>query len=118
MTFWQSFKWKFLGLFGMQPPLTHAVIENLKERQAEKQGHVPESVPTPIATKCHYKPCRKRLRGLTYKCPYCGGTFCELHRLPEEHGCEEPSLPAYMRKGYGVKQSSAEKDSNPFAERN
>ncbi len=27
---------------------------------------------------------------LPFKCPYCGGTFCEDHRLPEAHNC--PSL--------------------------
>jgi len=31
--------------------------------------------------------CGKRV-DLPYKCPYCGGTFCSDHRLPEKHGCD------------------------------
>ncbi len=27
---------------------------------------------------------------LPFRCPYCGGIFCEEHRLPEAHNC--PSL--------------------------
>ncbi len=27
---------------------------------------------------------------LPFRCPYCGGLFCEDHRLPEAHSC--PSL--------------------------
>lgn len=27
---------------------------------------------------------------LPFRCPYCGGKFCEEHRLPENHNC--PSL--------------------------
>jgi len=27
---------------------------------------------------------------LPFRCPYCGGLFCEEHRLPEAHNC--PSL--------------------------
>ncbi len=29
---------------------------------------------------------------MPFKCPYCGGLFCEEHRLPEAHNC--PSLKA------------------------
>jgi Zn-dependent protease len=26
---------------------------------------------------------------LPFKCPYCGGQFCEAHRLPENHNCSK-----------------------------
>lgn len=29
-----------------------------------------------------------REEDLPYKCPYCRGTFCSDHRLPEKHGCD------------------------------
>lgn len=96
--------------------LSNLVINNLREKQTEKQGYLPE--PTPIQLKCSYPPCRKKLRGLTYRCQYCGGKFCEAHRLPEDHGCENPSLPADMRQGYGTKTPSASTHSNAQAETN
>jgi len=37
--------------------------------------------------KCDY--CGKEVY-LPFRCPYCGGRFCEEHRLPENHNC--PSL--------------------------
>lgn len=37
--------------------------------------------------KCDY--CGKEVY-LPFRCPYCGGKFCEEHRLPENHNC--PSL--------------------------
>ncbi len=37
--------------------------------------------------KCDY--CGKDVY-LPFRCPYCGGKFCEEHRLPENHNC--PSL--------------------------
>lgn len=38
----------------------------------------------PIAGIC-YK-CGKKVT-MPYKCKFCGGLFCEKHRLPEKHAC-------------------------------
>ncbi|MDH5268275.1 MAG: AN1-type zinc finger domain-containing protein, partial [Candidatus Bathyarchaeota archaeon] len=35
---------------------------------------------------CQY--CKKDVL-LPFKCPYCGGYFCNEHRLPENHACPE-----------------------------
>ncbi|MHA1763782.1 MAG: AN1-type zinc finger domain-containing protein [Promethearchaeota archaeon] len=35
--------------------------------------------------KCDY--CNKPIGYLPFKCKYCGGTFCKIHRLPENHEC-------------------------------
>lgn len=37
--------------------------------------------------RCDY--CGKEVY-MPFRCPYCGGLFCEEHRLPEAHNC--PSL--------------------------
>lgn len=34
---------------------------------------------------CAY--CGKELKGLPYKCRYCGEYFCVDHQLPENHAC-------------------------------
>jgi len=34
---------------------------------------------------CTY--CGKELKGLPYKCRYCGEYFCVDHQLPENHAC-------------------------------
>jgi len=34
--------------------------------------------------------CKKEV-ALPFKCNYCGGTFCEEHRLPENHYCKGPA---------------------------
>ena len=39
-------------------------------------------------TKCNY--CEKEIL-LPFKCKFCGGYFCEEHRLPEKHNC--PNIP-------------------------
>ncbi len=31
--------------------------------------------------------CGKEIGYLPFKCKYCGGTFCKVHRLPENHAC-------------------------------
>ncbi|MHA1734511.1 MAG: rhomboid family intramembrane serine protease [Promethearchaeota archaeon] len=31
--------------------------------------------------------CGVEIRGLPFRCSYCGGTFCGQHRIPENHGC-------------------------------
>ena len=109
-------KWKILDLFGYEPPLHHDVIERLKESKPENKDHIP--TPNPNILKCTYKTCRRRLSGFTYKCPYCHGRFCEKHRLPEDHDCENPSLPSEMRMGYGIKYASQETSANAQAEKN
>lgn len=105
-----------MQLLGITPKLTDIVFTNLIDQQAEKKGNVP--APTPIARKCQYKPCRKRLAGLVYTCKYCGGRFCEVHRLPEDHNCKNPSLPYSMRLKTGVKYQSAERAPIGTAEKN
>ncbi|WP_371806567.1 rhomboid family intramembrane serine protease [Candidatus Lokiarchaeum ossiferum] len=37
--------------------------------------------------KCDTPDCNETLTYLPFKCRYCGGTFCKLHRLPENHDC-------------------------------
>ena len=34
---------------------------------------------------CDY--CNEEIGYLPFKCKYCGGTFCQKHRLPENHNC-------------------------------
>lgn len=80
------------------------VLDNASIK-AQNKDFVP--IPTPIARKCGYHACKKKLKGLTYKCPYCKKTYCDRHRLPEEHNCPSPQLPREMRLGYGNKQKSA-----------
>ncbi|MFZ1039454.1 MAG: AN1-type zinc finger protein, partial [Candidatus Bathyarchaeia archaeon] len=29
---------------------------------------------------------------LPFRCPYCGGSFCSEHRLPENHDCPQMEL--------------------------
>jgi predicted nucleic acid binding AN1-type Zn finger protein len=118
MGIWQNFKYSIMNLLGIQPKIEKVVLDNLRRKEEEtlRKGYVPEQTPNPI--KCSYKPCKKRLRGLTYNCHYCGGRFCEEHRLPEDHDCEEPDLPISMRSGYGTKSSSAIRESQASKERN
>ncbi len=37
--------------------------------------------------KCNYPECDEILNYLPFKCRYCGGTYCKIHRLPENHKC-------------------------------
>lgn len=37
--------------------------------------------------KCDTSDCDEMLTYLPFKCRYCGGTYCKLHRLPENHDC-------------------------------
>lgn len=46
---------------------------------------------------CQFRECRNKLKGLTYKCPYCKKEHCEKHRLPERHKCKDPTCPAEMK---------------------
>jgi hypothetical protein len=32
--------------------------------------------------------CNRKLDGLPFHCKYCGGYFCDNHRLPEDHNCQ------------------------------
>jgi len=109
-------KWKVLSYLGIKPPLNREVLERLKENQTQNKDYIP--TPSPNSLKCNYKPCKKRLRGLTYRCHYCHGRFCEIHRLPEDHDCENPSLPSEMSAGYGTKHSLQEASANSQAESN
>ncbi|RSN78748.1 MAG: hypothetical protein DSO07_00830 [Thermoproteota archaeon] len=36
-------------------------------------------------TKCDF--CKKEITTIPFICKYCGGTFCEEHRMPEAHKC-------------------------------
>lgn len=36
-------------------------------------------------SKCFY--CDNKIKNLPYRCKFCGMTFCEKHRLPENHDC-------------------------------
>jgi hypothetical protein len=110
----KEIKWKLMRFLGIKPSLKDIVLHNLQEKQ--NKDFVP--TPTPIARKCGYHACKKRLKGLTYKCPYCKKTYCERHRLPEEHNCPSPQLPREMRIGYGTKQKSALSGRFGQAERN
>lgn len=38
-----------------------------------------------VEMKCDY--CGREIKGLPYRCKYCGGTFCVEHHLPEKHNC-------------------------------
>jgi len=35
--------------------------------------------------RCYY--CDEKIGDLSYKCKYCGMTFCRIHRIPENHDC-------------------------------
>ena len=40
---------------------------------------------------CNARDCRIKLNlANRHDCNYCGGYYCEKHRLPEEHGCKNP----------------------------
>lgn len=95
MDLWTNFKWM---VFGIEPPLSKITLDRLKERE-KNRDYYPEQNPTPISLKCSYHPCRKKLGGLYYKCKYCEGKYCETHRLPEDHDCDEPKLPSSMKRG-------------------
>ena len=112
----RKIKYKIMKFLGMSPKLSDVVLNNLKEKQAEQEGYVPE--PTPITKKCGYSPCKKKLTGLVYKCKYCKGTFCERHRLPENHDCEDPKLPREMRIGSGIRKLSENRFSEAMREEN
>lgn len=36
-------------------------------------------------TKCEY--CGRNIEGIPFKCKFCNLTYCEEHRIPEEHMC-------------------------------
>lgn len=60
------------------------------KRMLEERLFLPKEVGTgrkkiPISGKC-YK-CGKRAI-MPYKCKFCGGLYCDNHRLPESHDCE------------------------------
>ncbi len=116
MNYWRWFKIKILKFLGIEPKLNELVLENLREKETEQKGYVPE--PTPITRKCNYSSCKKKLVGLTYKCPYCHGVFCEKHRLPESHCCENPRLPREMKLGIGNKKLSTNRIAEAIAEKN
>lgn len=107
-----------MDFIGIEPKLSEVVLNDLKEKYAEKKDYVP--TPTPITMKCNYTSCRKMLTGLTYKCPYCHKRFCYKHRLPEDHNCPNPQLPFEMRVGSGRKIASPEREKNsiPQPQRN
>lgn len=116
MSYWNWFKWNIRNILGMKQPFPKEFFNVIKEKQAEQKGYVPE--PTPITRKCDYIFCKKRLSGLVYKCKYCGGTFCEKHRLPEKHDCDDPKLPKEMKRGSGIRQLSESRFSEAMAEEN
>jgi len=31
--------------------------------------------------------CKRKIRGFSFRCKYCGNSYCEKHRLPEDHNC-------------------------------
>jgi predicted nucleic acid binding AN1-type Zn finger protein len=37
---------------------------------------------------CDY--CKKNVNSTSWNCRRCGGTFCDEHRLPEDHNCRIP----------------------------
>lgn len=37
---------------------------------------------------CHETICGMMDMKMPYKCPFCGGSFCLKHRLPEYHDCK------------------------------
>lgn len=48
---------------------------------------------------------------LPFKCRYCGGTFCSVHRLPENHSC--PGLKTLRQRPSGEAQRRAGAQSRP-----
>lgn len=104
-----------MSFLGIKPKLSNIVLDNIMEKQAESAGYVP--TPVSVALKCGFRPCRKRLKGFTYHCPYCNKIYCENHRLPEDHGCDNPSLPYFMRVGSG-QEASSEENRESEAQRN
>lgn len=116
MGYWDYFRFGIMNFFGLKPKLSKPLMDIIKERQTEKQGHIPE--PTPGNKKCDYKSCRKFLKGLTYRCKYCHGTYCEKHRLPEDHDCEHPGLPRLMKLGSGSRDLSTNRFDEAMGERN
>ena len=78
--------------------------ERIREKKIRKGTYVKPKI-TKLSTRkidkkvCNAKGCRKRLNlANRHDCPYCRGFFCDEHRLPESHDCEDPRLPSGMRK--------------------
>ena len=52
-----------------------------------------------VKTECGYQGCKEILYFTNkYNCKYCKKVFCENHKLPENHNCDNPKLPGYMKR--------------------
>ncbi len=56
--------------------------------------------------KCNYPECDEILDYLPFKCRYCGGTYCKIHRLPENHKCSFELQIQPQKKGHQDTKSS------------
>jgi len=62
---------------------------------------------------CDY--CNKPIGYLPFKCKYCGGTFCKIHRLPENHECTF-SIPQTIKEPVKIKKTRKTYSSEAFKE--
>ena len=77
------------GLQGLRPaarkaPLRPISSEEARERVVERAKAQHRKL-APVAGTC--TACQKKTT-LPFRCKYCGGVFCDEHRLPESHNCD------------------------------
>lgn len=63
-----------------RPPTPLEARERILERAKAQHRKL-----APIAGTC--QSCQKKTT-LPFRCKYCGGVFCDEHRLPESHNCD------------------------------
>jgi predicted nucleic acid binding AN1-type Zn finger protein len=85
--------------------LTNYRIKKERKKEQEREEHFKKVNKEKKNYVCQLRGCKNKLKGLTYKCPYCHKEFCEEHRLPENHKCKNPRKPKEMKRGYGTKYS-------------
>jgi predicted nucleic acid binding AN1-type Zn finger protein len=81
---WKEFKPDF------KLPFTQKMSKKDVKKMLDEKIFLPKNISkstkrAPISGKC-YK-CSKKTT-MPYKCKFCGGLYCDKHRLPESHDCE------------------------------
>jgi hypothetical protein len=82
---WREFKPGKLKLPFLGKKRKRDVKKMLEEKIFIPKGVSRTSKKSPISGKC-YKCSKKAI--MPYKCKFCGGLYCDKHRLPESHNCE------------------------------